>query len=79
MIVTRKILPWTALDQNIDFLILGYLLPLNGKYIATPRPSYEADNSEYLSINPTITGGVLGSDLYVFYSSIIKSTILVIK
>ena len=63
----------------IVFLILGYLLPLNGKYITTPRPSYEADNSEYLSINPTITGGVLGSNLYVFYSSIIKSTILVIK
>ena len=73
MIVIRKILPWTALDQNIDFLILGYLLPLNGKFTATnsntgtPRPSYEADNSEYLSINPTITGGVLGSDLYVFF------------
>ena len=54
--------------KYIEFIISEYLLPMSGKYIPSP-PSYEADNSysEFLSINPTISGGVLGSDLYVFF------------
>ena len=52
--------------KYMKFIISEYLLPVSGKYIPSP-PSYEADNSQFLSINPTITGGVLGSDLLVSF------------